>query len=319
MAGEDEDLIVNLNEDEEDQPEVKSAGTKPPPVPGPSAAPARVAPQQGLAELEKQVATERAERERMTNTARQIAAERDRAIAFAQQAEARGMSIYELNNENQIKATQDQMDAITAQQEAAYNDGDFKTVADLNRQLSKLGGDLSNLEREKVGLANHRAQLEARAEYARQNPLPRQQQPPSDPIERAVAGRTKETQAFLRKHPELIRGDGTLKRIAIEAHERALDEGHEIDSAGYFQFVESIIGGGGGNGAEVRHRPQNAPTTAAPVARGVAPGNGAVRADGSFVMTAKMRRLAEEQGVTPQEWAKNYVRLLAEGRVTPIT
>jgi hypothetical protein len=35
-------------------------------------------------------------------------------------------------------------------------------------------------------------------------------------------------------------------------------------------------------------------------------------------MTPKMRRLAEEQGVTPKEWAQNYVRLLSEGRITPI-
>jgi hypothetical protein len=36
-------------------------------------------------------------------------------------------------------------------------------------------------------------------------------------------------------------------------------------------------------------------------------------------MTPKMRRLAEEQGVEPREWARNYVRLLNEGRITPIT
>lgn len=318
MAAEDEDLIVNLNDDDlppdnNDKPAV----VKPPPVPGPGAAPARVAPQQGLAELEKQVAAERAERERTAAIARQIANERDQAIAFAQQAEARGMSIYELNNENQLKATQDQMDALTAQQEAAYNDGDFKTVAEINRSLAKLGGDLSKLEDQKVALANHRQQMEARAEQARQQPRPQPQ--PSDPVERAIQGRTEPTKAFLRKHPELIRGDGSLKRIAIEAHERALDEGHQIDSARYFEFIEGIIGNGAGNNGQAPYRPQNAPTTAAPVARGAAPGNSAVRADGSFVMTPKMRRLAEEQGVSPAEWAKNYVRLLNEGRVTPIS
>jgi hypothetical protein len=36
-------------------------------------------------------------------------------------------------------------------------------------------------------------------------------------------------------------------------------------------------------------------------------------------MTPKMRRLADEQGVTPSEWATNYVKLLKEGRITPIT
>ena len=36
-------------------------------------------------------------------------------------------------------------------------------------------------------------------------------------------------------------------------------------------------------------------------------------------MTPHMRKLAAEQGVTPQEWAENYVRLLKEGRITPIS
>ena len=39
----------------------------------------------------------------------------------------------------------------------------------------------------------------------------------------------------------------------------------------------------------------------------------------TFRLTPKMRRLAEEQGVTPSEWATNYVKLLKEGRITPIT
>ena len=45
------------------------------------------------------------------------------------------MTTYELYTENQITGTQEQMDSLTAQQEVAYGDGDFKTVAEINKRL----------------------------------------------------------------------------------------------------------------------------------------------------------------------------------------
>ena len=63
----------------------------------------------------QQINAERAERARVTQVAQQIARERDQAMAIAQEAERKGVSTYELYNENQIKATQDQMEALSAQ------------------------------------------------------------------------------------------------------------------------------------------------------------------------------------------------------------
>jgi hypothetical protein len=271
---------------------------------------------------------ERAERARVTEVARQIAAERDQAVAFAQEAERRGVSTYELYNENQIKATEDKMVSLAAASEQAMTDGDFKRAASLNLELGRLGGDLGVLKRDHAILQEQRQQMgqprqqQGQPQPQRQQP-PQQPQPPTDPIERAIQGRTEPTKAFLRKHPDLIRGDGSLKRTAIEAHERALDDGHTADTQGYFDYIEKSL-----NMTQTPERPVGSPThlasrgqapsIAAPVARAGGPGT-AGGGNGTFTMTPKMRRLAEEQGVTPQEWAKNYVRLLAEGRITPIT
>lgn len=131
--------------------------------------------------------------------------------------------------------------------------------------------------------------------------------------------RTEPTKQFLRKHPDLVRQDGSLKRIAIDAHERARDDGYEVDTPAYFDYIERSLmantpGGGGGNPPTRAPAPQYA----APVARTPGPG-GAGGNGGTFVMTPKMRRLAAEQNVPEKEWAQNYVRLLAEGRITPIT
>jgi hypothetical protein len=98
----------------------------------------------------------------------------------------------------------------------------------------------------------------------------------------------------------LIRSDGTLKALAINAHEKALDAGHAVDTEAYFGFIEQAIGSPASeksNGA-----PVNVPGYSAPVARGAAPG-GDNLSPGTFRMTPKMRRLAEEQGVSNAEWA----------------
>lgn len=320
---EDESLVVDLTEDETPPPATpdKSApavAAKPPPVPGPSSAPA---PQVGLADLQRQMTAERAERQRVTELNRQLASERDQAVAFAQEAERRGVSTYELYNENQIKATQDKMVALANGAEQAMSDGDFKRASALNLELGRVGGQLAVLERDQSILMQQREQQQARPAQQQQpqQPAPQQRQVPTDPLERAIMGRSEPTKQFLRKHPDVVRSDGTLKRSAIDAHERARDAGYEVDTPAYFDYIErSIVAQTPSQDGQPAMR--GAPTTAAPVARNGGPGgSGGSAASGTFTMTPKMRRLAEEQGVEPREWARNYVRLLNEGRITPIT
>jgi len=320
MADEDEDLVVTLDDDEETQPpQVNGAqAAKPPPVPGPGAR--SPAPDTGLKDLQTQLQNERAQRAREQEQARRLAAERDQAIAFARQAEARGLSTFELQNETELNAANDQMEALSDQAEAAMNDGDFKTAAECNKKMHRLGGRIALLERDKANLANQRETMKVQhARPTTQQPRQPTEPQPTDPLERSLQGRTEPTKQFLRKHPELIRGDGSLKRAAIDAHETALDAGFQVDTQGYFDHIEKLLGGSGQPaGGEVRVPSGRAPTIAAPASRG---GGGAAGGGipETFTMTPKMRRLAEEQGVTPKEWAKNYVRLLAEGRITPIT
>jgi hypothetical protein len=320
MADEDENLILNLETDEEDQtsaiPGAKPVvAAKPPPVPGPSS----TAPKHGLEDLQKQIETERAQRVQTVEANRRLTAERDRAMAYAAESERRGVSTFEAYNQEQIKSTAEQIDALAAQHESAMSDGDFKSAAELNKKISRLSGQLALLERDAGALAQQREQL-ARPQQPQQ---PQQPPPPqsTDPVERAATGRSARTRDFLLKHRELVRQDGSLKRAAIDAHEAALDAGYAPESDGYFQHIESMLNGG--QPAEGEPMPQSrqpAPLSAGPVSRSGGPGSsGGAGRPNEFVMTPKMRRLAEDAGVTPKEWATNYVRLLKEGRITPIT
>lgn len=332
MADEDDDLLVTLGDPPETAPAEGAAPVKPPPVPGPGAAPVvaerSVAPEIGLKDLEQQVAAERREKERMTAEARRLTTERDRAVQYAREADQRSGTNYEAHVDTQIQAMTEQMDTLASQAEAALGDGDFKTVAEINKRLGRIGGTLAIAEREKLAIQQQREQQTRRPQQPQQpaQPQPQPQAQPTTPLERAIQGRSEPTKSFLRKHPELVRGDGTLKASAIQAHEKALDEGFPVDSDGYFRHIESLIGGGdavsnvNGNGAQPSGQPAQPviPGYSAPVARGPGPGSDSL-APGTFRMTPKMRRLAEEQGVSPQEWANNYVRLVKEGRMTPIT
>jgi len=317
----DEDEQINLSDLEDEEKKPEAAAAKPPPVPGPSAKPA-APPQTGLRDLERQVEAERADRRRLAQENARLNNERDNAIRFAQEAERRGVSTFELYVDNQIAGMTEQMDMLTAQQETAYADGDFKTVASINRKLADIGGDLASAKRDKATLAQQRETMTEQHKQPIRQPA-QQPQVPTDPFERAIMNRTEPTKAFLRKHPELMRSDGSLKRQAIDAHDSALDAGHTVDTPAYFSFIEGLLGSGvptRGEGWTPERQVHRAPSMAAPVARGAGPDRGSAlgNADGTFTITPKMRRLAEEQGVPVREWVQNYVRLVKEGRMTPI-
>lgn len=326
MAGEEEgeDLVVTLGEPEKPEtpetPGETAAAAKPPPVPGPPPA-QPVTPEAGVRELERQIAAERAERTRLAEMARRLQGERDQAVQYARDAERQGGTNYEAYLDSQIQGMTEQMDLLASQAEAAMSDGDFKAVAEINKKSNRLGGQLALAEREKLAVQQQRAAQPQQRQPQQRQPQQKPQTPaPTDPFERAIHGRSEPTKNFLRKHRELIRSDGTLKNVAIQAHENALDAGFTADTEAYFAHIEKLIAlqtpAQNGNGSAA---PAPQPGYAAPVARGPALANNEGLPPGQFRMTPKMRRLAEEQGVSPQEWASNYVRLLKEGRITPIT
>lgn len=312
-AAEDEPLRINL-----DDAEIPTAAAEKPA--------AVVKPADGVEELKRQLAAVSQNREqwqahaqRKEHEARQQSQYAQQQAAIAQQAQERGILSDEVVVETRMKAVDEQMESLTKMQGAAYSGGEWDAVADINRKMAALGGERAVLETKAEYLLNQRQQYLAQQQQRAAAPQQQQPQQPTDPFERALAGRTPRTQQFLRQHRDLVRPDGSLKRVAVEAHEQALDDGLRVDTDDYFRKIEELLGSDDGRTRAVKGnvaKPKGPPTVAAGVSRG---GSVPGQINGSeFVMSARMRELAQEQGVEPAEWASQYVRLIREGKIDPI-
>jgi hypothetical protein len=120
-----------------------------------------------------------------------------------------------------------------------------------------------------------------------------------------------------------VRADGSLKRVAIEAHEKALDEGLKVDTDEYFRRIEEQISSNGAAPVEERRRAikdmpvrKSAPMSAAPVSRSIPQHVGGTE----YVLTPRLRELAVEQlgPGNEAEWFQNYVASVRAGKMDPI-
>lgn len=328
-AAPDEPLEIQLDDE---SPSGSGSATTPPSQP--SSAPGGTGstePAVGIEDLKRQLDESAREREAMVAHNRRLQQERDYAAAVAQEAQARGITADEVVNDTNLNAAQEQMTALVAAQKAAYENGEWGSVAEINGKMGRLGGMIAQLEGRKEWLANNREQWVARQQQAAQAAKMQQEQGPADPVERLLASKTERTRDYLRQHKELIRSDGTLKSIAIDAHNYALDNDARVDTDAYFSKIDEYIASKGAvsrnepprpspNRQEERTREVRdtsarmaAPMAAAPVSRGTGNAGG-----GQVVrLTAEMRKAAEEQGIDPAEWYEGYRRLVAEGRMEP--
>ena len=158
-----------------------------------------------LEELQQQINAERAERAQSPRWRSRSHASAIRRWCLPRRPSVRGVSAYELYNENQIKATQDKMEALAAQAEQAMQDGDFKRAQTINLQIGRLGGSLAVLERDQAVLAQQREQQpqqqRQRSSRSRSSNTASQRFPPIRWSGRWLAAPRPRKQ-FLRKHPD---------------------------------------------------------------------------------------------------------------------
>ncbi len=315
-AGPDEPLRIRLDDEPPPADDTKPAAAAVEAEPPPQTV--------GIKDLERQLAESAKQREQMAEANRRVQQERDYAVSVATEAQNRGISDAEVINQTSLQSAQGQMSALIEGQKAAYDAGDFAKVAESNAQMARLGGYINSLEEHGRRLQQHREQFVARAQQTAAQQRAAAAEGPRDPFERALQGRTPRTQDWLRSHKDLVRADGSFKRAAIEAHEKALDEDLKVDTDEYFRRLDELLATNGSAAEAPRERaikdtparPKAAPMAAAPVSRNVPQHRGGTE----YVLTPKLREMAIEQlgPGNEAEWFQSYVAAVKAGRMDPI-
>ena len=276
---EDEEVVITV--EAEDEPAVEKAA---------------IPPEDGIAELRRQLEVER--------TARQNA---ERA-AYDAKREAH----HARNNEDEtnVQLVSNAIDTLRRDDEIlkqnyqyAMSQGNFSAAADIQQEMS---GNAAKL----LQLSNGLEAMKARPK----TPEPRQA--PSDPVEAFAAQLSPKSADWVRKHPEYVK-DAKLNRKMIAAHELAMADGMPVDSAEYFSAIEETLkikaappqtDTSDEYAAKVTQRRDAAPA-AAPVSRGGSTRTNVVR------LSAAEREMADMMGMKPEDYAKNKMALQKEGKL----
>jgi len=262
-----------------------------------------ITPREGIQELKQKLDLER--------QARIEAENRERAAS----SQAHAMRSEVADNQHQLVSnTLNFVKQERATMKAAYSQalaaGDFDAAAEINDRIADMAAKILDLE-------NGKAAMEAQAQQrTQQAPQPAA----GDVVEAFAARLTPRSASWIRANPEYVRNP-RLNQKMIAAHQMALADGIEADTDEYFGYVEEIL--------QVKNQPRrdsddDATSSAAkPVQRrsspAAAPVSRSMNSTGGkpnvVTLTPEMREIAKSLGQTPEEYAKNRLALIREGRI----
>ena len=281
------------------EPEIKVEEAQPEPA-------AEISPEEGIETLKKRFEEERLAR---------IEAEK-RAEAAARMAhEARGQvdeGNLQLVN-SAIDTLKRETDILKANLRAAMASGDYSAAADAQEAMADAKAKLLQLE-------NGRSALQEQAKNPRIHP---QQIPAYDPVETLASQLSPRSAAWVRAHPEYARNERLTQKM-VAAHNLVTADGVLPDTDEYFETVERILGvqasAPSAAAAEAPMSAAAAPTqrrsspAAAPVSRsGTGTGGGSPNV---VRLSAQEREMAQMMGMTAEEYAKNKLALIKDGKLT---
>lgn len=257
-----------------------------------------VKPEDGIADLQRQLEAERSRREAAERMARD-AEERERSARIDKDESEIHLvtnAIQTLNRDKEI---------LRANYAQALRAGEFERAASINDEINEAATQLQQLTNG----------LEAMKSKPKPQPLPPQS---ADPVEAFAARLTPRSADWVRAHPEFVK-DSRLNRKMIAAHELAVADGHAPDTDGYFSAIEQTLNVGrraasavdeeaSSSAAKVVSRRDAAPA-AAPVSRGGSNRTNVVR------LTAAEREMADMMGMKHDDYAKNKIALQKEGKL----
>jgi hypothetical protein len=253
--------------------------------------------EQGIADLQRQLESERAARaiaEQRANTAQVEAGQ------FKTQAE---QSQYTAIS-RALDAANGAAESAEARYVTAMEAGDYKAAAKAQSEMARIAAQQTQLEAGK-------SQMEAMRNSPQYRQPQQQQRVDPNSFEGRISNATPRTQQWLRAHPEAVT-DPEKNAEALLAHQRAVKAGHAPDSDAYFSYVEQVMGYQPAPQAKQRQANQSAPVTQ----QSRQPAGQQTKT--TFTMTPKMRELAAMSGVPEATWAKQYLAGLKDGSQEPI-
>lgn len=197
--------------------------------------------------------------------------------------------------------------ALKEKLKEALRNGDVDSAADIQEAMSMNAGKLLQLENGKV------------AYKSRMEETVRQVQ--NDPVEALASNLTPRSAAWVRANPQYAR-DPRLYQKMVAAHNMVVADGHKPDSDEYFAEVERVLQVSRPANNEVDEAMSEAskptqrrqsPPAAAPVSR--QPTNNSGTRPNVVRLTAAEREMASMMGMTDQEYAKNKLALIKEGKL----
>ncbi len=194
-----------------------------------------------------------------------------------------------------LESAQQRAETLKTQLQAAGESGDFRTMAEINLQLGRLGSEMERLEAGKSA-------FETRRTETLRTPVPAR-----DPIEADIAQRTPRTAEWLRRNRDFYT-DAAFRNRVVGADSLAKGRGIQPDTDEYFRFVEEHAGVSNSSPPPSR----TAPSFAAPPSR-QAPSMSGRQQGGDVHISADDRKIAEWMGVDPVEYVKERESLRSRG------
>ena len=269
-------------------------------------APTEISPEDGIETLKKRFEEERLAR---------IEAERRADAASRAANEARGQ-VDEGNLQlvtSAIDTLKRETDILKANLRAAMATGDYSAAADAQEAMADAKAKLLQLE-------NGRAALQEQAKNPRIHP---QQIPTYDPVETLASQLSPRSAAWVRAHPEFARNERLTQKM-VAAHNLVTADGVQPDTDEYFETVERILGVQA-PAASVAAAEAPMSAAAAPAQRRSSPAAAPVSRSGTGTgggspnvvrLSADEREMAKMMGMTAEEYARNKLALIKDGKLT---
>jgi hypothetical protein len=296
---EEVEVVLEAPEAPEAQPELELEITeKPEPVEA-SASNHETA----IADLKKQIETERSARYEAENRARQSSNTAAKAETDVHQA-----NLHLVNGA--IESMTRETEILKANYANATANGDNEQAANIAYAMSETATKLNQLRLGKESLESQTPQ--------RVQPMERRM----DPVEEFASQLSPRSADWVRAHPQCVT-DQRLMQKMIAAHNIATADGIPADSDEYFEFVEDTLKMNPRRAEAVQDAEPVMSAASAPTQRRASPaatpvsrsGNGTGTPTNRATLTREQADMAKMMGMTPAEYHKNMMDLKKEGKM----